>query len=113
MPVTRLLRAAKSTLLLSLISSKSFTANATRLIQNTTLAGNGTARHTYDNGVLPITAPWPLADMIYVSVVGAVMLAALLEWFLWIAAFLYCLFKTFMKADHWTVRVLSLILMIL
>jgi chitin synthase len=113
MSVTRVLRAAASTLLVSLISSRSFTANATKLIQNTTLAGNETVKHAYDNGVLPITAPWPLADMIYVSVVGAVMLAALLEWFLWIAAFLYCLFKTFVKADHWTVRVLSIVLMVL
>lgn len=35
------------------------------------------------------------------------MLAAFLEWFLWIAAFLYCLWKVFIKAEHWTVRVLA------
>lgn len=37
------------------------------------------------------------------------MLAAFLEWFLWIAAFLYCLWKVFVKAEHWTVRVLAVI----
>lgn len=35
------------------------------------------------------------------------MLAALLEWFLWIAAFVYCLVKVFQKAEHWTIRVLA------
>lgn len=37
------------------------------------------------------------------------MLAALLEWFLWIAAFLYCLYKVFVKAEHWTVRLLAIV----
>lgn len=44
---------------------------------------------------------------------GAVMLAALLEWFLWLAAFLYCLVKVFQKADKWHIRVLSVVMMIL
>lgn len=38
------------------------------------------------------------------------MLAALLEWFLWIAAFLYCLVKVFQKAEHWSIRVLAIII---
>ncbi|EFX05839.1 chitin synthase d [Grosmannia clavigera kw1407] len=37
------------------------------------------------------------------------MVAACLEWFLWIAAFLYCLWKVFCKAEHWTVNVLAVI----
>lgn len=37
------------------------------------------------------------------------MLAALLEWFLWLAAFVYCLWKVFKKAEHWTVKVLAII----
>ena len=37
------------------------------------------------------------------------MAAALLEWFLWIAAFMFCLWKVFVKAEHWTVRVLACI----
>ncbi|KAL2159820.1 hypothetical protein VTH06DRAFT_1953 [Thermothelomyces fergusii] len=52
---------------------------------------------------------WPIKDIVYTSIVGIVMLAALLEWFLWIAAFLYCLWKVFVKAEHWTVRVLAVI----
>lgn len=41
------------------------------------------------------------------------MLAALLEWFLWLAAFLYCLVKVFQKADKWHIRVLAVIMMVL
>ncbi|KAB5572347.1 BcCHSVII, class VII chitin synthase [Coniochaeta sp. 2T2.1] len=52
---------------------------------------------------------WPVKDIVYTSIVGLVMIAAVLEWFLWIAAFLYCLVKVFQKAEHWTVRILSLI----
>lgn len=37
------------------------------------------------------------------------MLAALLEWFLWISAFLYCLWKVFRKSEHWTVNVLAVV----
>ncbi|KAH7375588.1 chitin synthase D [Plectosphaerella cucumerina] len=54
-----------------------------------------------------MTAEWPVKDIVYTSIVGVVMLAAFLEWFLWIAAFLYCLWKVFVKAEHWTIRVLS------
>ena len=41
------------------------------------------------------------------------MLAAFLEWFLWMAAFLYCLIKVFQKAEHWTIRLLAVVMMIL
>jgi chitin synthase len=44
---------------------------------------------------------------------GAVMIAALLEWFLWLAAFLYCLVKAFQKAEKWHSRVLAVVMMIL
>ncbi|KAK8118592.1 class VII chitin synthase [Apiospora kogelbergensis] len=56
-----------------------------------------------------ITKMWPVQDIVYTCIVGVVMLAALLEWFLWIAAFLYCLVKVFQKAEHWTIRVLAVI----
>lgn len=49
----------------------------------------------------------------YTAIVGVVMLAAFLEWFLWIAAFLYCLVKVFQKAEHWTIRVLAVIIAVL
>ena len=38
------------------------------------------------------------------------MVAALLEWFLWLAAFVYCLAKAFQKAEHWTTRVLAVVM---
>ena len=44
---------------------------------------------------------------------GTVMMAAFLEWFLWLAAFLYCLVKVFQKAEHWTIRLLAILIMIL
>ena len=43
---------------------------------------------------------------------GFVLSAAALEWFLWLAAFLYCLVKVFKKAEHWTIRVLAVLMMI-
>jgi chitin synthase len=47
--------------------------------------------------------------IVYTSIVGVVMLAAFLEWSLWIAAFMYCLVKVFQKAEHWTVNILTII----
>lgn len=41
------------------------------------------------------------------------MAAALLEWFLWLAAFQYCLVKVFTKADNWSVRVMAVLMIIL
>ncbi len=40
------------------------------------------------------------------------MLMAFLEWFLWLAAFLYCLVKVFQKAEHWSIRILAIVMMI-
>lgn len=58
----------------------------------------------------------PLTDIflqiVYVSILGPVMVAALFEWFLWLAAFLYCLAKVYQKADHWSIRVLAVIMMV-
>ncbi len=41
------------------------------------------------------------------------MLAAFLEWFLWLAAFLYCLVKVFQKAEDLSSRIMAVIMMIL
>jgi chitin synthase len=41
------------------------------------------------------------------------MVAALLEWFLWLAAFLYCLAKAFQKAENKSIKVLAVVIMIL
>lgn len=65
------------------------------------------------NGVLDINDKWPVKDIVYTSIVGAVMLAALLEWFLWVAAFLYCLVKCFQKAEFISIKILSVVMMIL
>ena len=40
------------------------------------------------------------------------MLAAFLEWFLWLAAFLYCLVKVYQKAENISVKVLAIIMMV-
>ncbi|ORY08798.1 chitin synthase-domain-containing protein [Clohesyomyces aquaticus] len=71
------------------------------------------ARAVNENGVPAITDPWPTKDIVYVAVVGSVMLAALLEWFLWVAAFLYCLVKVFQKAETVSIRILAVIMMFL
>jgi len=72
-----------------------------------------TALFVRDNGLPALTDPWATKDIVYVSIVGTVMLAALLEWFLWVAAFMYCLVKVFQKADTISVRILALIMMVL
>ena len=41
------------------------------------------------------------------------MLAAFLEWFLWLAAFLYCLVKIFQKAEHKSIKFLAVVMMVL
>ena len=41
------------------------------------------------------------------------MIAAFLEWFLWLAAFLYCLVKVYAKAENWTIKVLAVLAMFL
>lgn len=72
-------------------------------------------RASSDSGVPPITASWPVKDIVYVSIIGGVMLAALLEWILWLLAFLYCLVKVYHKASgdkRWGIRVLAVINMI-
>ena len=43
---------------------------------------------------------------------GPVMIAAFLEWFLFIAAFNYCLVKVFKKAEHWSIRIIAVAMII-
>ncbi|KAL8806256.1 MAG: hypothetical protein Q9200_005104 [Gallowayella weberi] len=66
-----------------------------------------------ENGIDAITDPWPTKDIVYVSIMGTVMLAAFLEWFLWLAAFIYCLVKVFQKAEHYTIRLLAIVMIIM
>ncbi|KAG8414341.1 hypothetical protein J3459_014843 [Metarhizium acridum] len=56
-----------------------------------------------------IIGDWPLKDVIYTIIVGLLMLMACFEWFLWLAAFMYCLIKVFGKAEHWSIRALCLV----
>ncbi len=51
-------------------------------------------------------------QIIYLSILGPIMLAALLEWFLWLAAFCYCLVKAYKKSQHWSEKVLAVIMII-
>ncbi|KAH6629637.1 chitin synthase-domain-containing protein [Boeremia exigua] len=60
------------------------------------------------SGIPDIDDPWATKDIVYVAIVGSVMLAALLEWFLWVAAFLYCIVKVFQKAETISVRLLAI-----
>ncbi|KAK7207404.1 chitin synthase D [Myxozyma melibiosi] len=53
--------------------------------------------------------PWRPQDIAYSILVGSVFLAALLEWFLWLAAFLYCLYMVFRKAENRSIRVLAVL----
>ena len=52
-------------------------------------------------------------QIVYLSIVGPLMLAAIFEWILWLAAFLYCLVKVYQKADHWSIRVLAVTMIVL
>ncbi|ETI20201.1 hypothetical protein G647_08235 [Cladophialophora carrionii CBS 160.54] len=59
------------------------------------------AEKTYQTGA------WSTPDIISTALVGPVVVAAFLESFLWVAAFLYCFGKAFKKSDHWTQKVLA------
>ncbi len=51
-------------------------------------------------------------QIVYTAIVGSLMILSFLEWFLWLAAFLYCLVKVFQKAEHWSTRVLAVLVAI-
>ena len=52
-----------------------------------------------EDGPPPMTGTWRTQDTIYVALVGTVLLAAVVEWILWLLAFLYCLLKVYQKAE--------------
>ncbi|KYK59702.1 glycosyltransferase family 2 [Drechmeria coniospora] len=65
-----------------------------------------------DVGILFLSPAMPLLktiQIVYTSIVGLVMMMAFLEWFLWLSAFMYCLYKVFRKAEHWSIRVLCVL----
>lgn len=49
-------------------------------------------------------------QIVYTAIVGFLLLAAFLEWLLWIGAFMYCLWKVFRKSEHWTVNLLAVLI---
>jgi len=72
------------------------------------LAARAVFAREIDHSTPDIDDPWPAKDIAYVAIIGGLMLAALLEWFLWVAAFLYCIVKVFQKAETISVRILSI-----
>lgn len=72
---------------------------------------------THDRADLPTTSAksWRIQDIIYVSIIGSVMFAALLEWLLWLLALLYCLVKVYSKAEgkgSLSIKILAVVNMI-
>ncbi|KAF2231106.1 glycosyltransferase family 2 protein [Viridothelium virens] len=63
------------------------------------------ARHT--------TSHWPIKDIVFVAIISTILLAAFLEWFLWLTAFVYCLAKVFQKAENIRTRVMCIVIAIL
>ncbi|KAJ5247264.1 hypothetical protein N7468_002247 [Penicillium chermesinum] len=59
------------------------------------------------------TDKWPAKDIAYLAVIGPFMLAAVFEWLLWLAAFLFCLVKVYQKADHWSIKFLAAVMAVL
>ncbi|KUL88685.1 hypothetical protein ZTR_05066 [Talaromyces verruculosus] len=56
---------------------------------------------------------WSVADVVYITLVTPLILAAFAEWFLWLGAFLFGLVNVYRKAEHWTTRVIAVFIMIL
>ncbi|KAK1140764.1 hypothetical protein N8T08_009870 [Aspergillus melleus] len=54
--------------------------------------------------------PWRTHDIVYLSVVTPVLLAAAFELILLLAAFLYCFVKVYQKADRWSSQVLAVVI---
>lgn len=52
-------------------------------------------------------------QIVYLCLVSPLLLAAFLEWILWLGAFLFALCKVYQKAEHWSTKVIAVIMMIL
>jgi chitin synthase len=62
---------------------------------------------------IPILADTFASQIVGLSIVAPFLAAALLESFLWVASFCYCFAKAYQKADHWSQKVLTIIMVIL
>ncbi|KAJ5902113.1 hypothetical protein N7495_002641 [Penicillium taxi] len=60
-----------------------------------------------------VSEQWPTRDIVFMSIMGPLMAAAFFEWFLSLGAFIYCLFKVYQKADHWSIRAMAVVMLIL
>ncbi|CRG89739.1 hypothetical protein PISL3812_06778 [Talaromyces islandicus] len=60
-----------------------------------------------------IKGPWSIEDVAYVCLVAPLILAAFVEWVLWLGAFLFALCKVYQKAEHWSTQVIAVIMMVL
>ncbi|KAL4880844.1 chitin synthase-domain-containing protein [Aspergillus karnatakaensis] len=56
---------------------------------------------------------WPARDIIFITTISPFMLAAFIEWALFLAAFIYCLAKVYQKADHWSIKALAVAMIII
>lgn len=52
-------------------------------------------------------------QVVDVSIIGVVMILALIEWFLYLAAFCYCFHKVIQKAENWHTRLLAVVMIFL
>ncbi|KAL4934638.1 chitin synthase D [Aspergillus undulatus] len=60
-----------------------------------------------------LPAKWPVKDIIFIATISPFMIAAFIEWVLFLAAFIYCLAKVYQKADHWSIRFLAVTMIII
>lgn len=47
------------------------------------------------------------SQIIFVATISPFMIAAFIEWVLFLAAFIYCLVRVYQKADHWSIKTLA------
>ncbi|KAL2824877.1 chitin synthase-domain-containing protein [Aspergillus cavernicola] len=59
------------------------------------------------------SSKWPVRDVIFIATISPFMLAAFIEWVLFLAAFVYCLVKVYQKADHWSIKTLAVAMIII
>lgn len=55
------------------------------------------------------TKPWSTKDIVYTGIIGFLMILVIIEWTLWIVAFIYSLIKAYQKADRTSAKVLAVL----
>ncbi|KIW41604.1 uncharacterized protein PV06_07147 [Exophiala oligosperma] len=59
-----------------------------------------------------LTDPWPIPDILCLAISAPLVILAFFESFLWVAAFVYCLAKAYQKADHWSQRLMAIVMIV-